>query len=280
MPQSDIQPFHHAVDVTWGKDSAANLYLHINEHSFSGAIFDKEKQKFIQLSSFQVATSTESILPLLDEYFPGWQKHEIFILHSGLRTSLVPEALYDSDKKAAFFGMSNAMQSNDRLYVNYLSHLQAFFISAWPAPVAYDFELAFHGAQVLHQAAPWLESLFLTQKKLTGTNTYINILDDGIYICVFKDHHLQLFNTFPCTGPEDMLYFLLFVGEQLDINPHKDQYYLSGNIKRDDSTHRLFSKYISELNFMRRPDQYEYSLTLNTLPEHQYFITYSSALCV
>jgi hypothetical protein len=193
---------------------------------------------------------------------------------------LVPEELYESEKKEGLFTMGNKLMDSDRLFVNHLPNLKAFLISAWSAASAYDFELLFHGASIYHQAVPWLESLSLLHRNSNGKNFHINIFEDGILISVFKDRNLQLFNTFPCSSPEDMLYFVLFVSEQLEINPHRDQYWLSGNIKREDETHKLFSKYINELDFMRRPEQYQYSLTLNTLPEHQYFITYSSPLCV
>lgn len=63
-------------------------------------------------------------------------------------------------------------------------------------------------------------------------------------LIIHQGDKLVLINTFSYSNPEDVLYYLLFSFEQLQLNPGKIQLTVKGNIKTSDPNYTLIFKYI------------------------------------
>lgn len=285
---SKIETLFQAEDAS-REQSASGLVLNIlPDGAFcNAALFDPAKQRFVYLKT--IKSTNAQILPLLsvefiaENFFPLEKNIQLNVFLPGMKMVLVPEALYNEPQKENFFSLSYALD-NEKEFI------KTDFLKRIGAQLLYtvnknEFEqlqtrLSNVSARFYHHTSPWLENLSMQYKNEHVDHTHIDFTEEGIQISAFRDGILQICNSFNCQSAEDKLYYVMFVSEQLRINPKKDAYYLSGNILRNSDDHQLFKKYIANLKLQERPPFYNYSLPLNSLPEHFFYKAFSTPVCV
>ena len=95
-----------------------------------------------------------------------------------------------------------------------------------------------------------------------------------------ESKHLKFFNSFNYKTAEDLIYYLLFTYEQLQLNPDQTPLIISGEIEEDSEVYKLLFKYIRNISFTRRNPNYNYSFVFNQTKEHFYYKLLNQHLCV
>jgi hypothetical protein len=269
-----IELLHSAIDASWEEDDAFQCFLNIliSGNHCVGTVFDKSQQRFVLLKSFYSASGPEEFASeeWIRENF-GLEGIPKKIFGSGFKTLLVPDALYKEESGHSLLALNHALAAGEAVKTEHLRNVGAQMLYTSREGATPD---------AGHSSAAWLECLSLQYKNDETDHIHIDFEGDKIDVAFFRKGSLHLFNSFLCTTDEDRLYYPLFISEQLRINPKKDRYYLSGFIEKNSSVHELFSKYIKNLRFQERPSQFRYSLPIMALPEHLYYKTFCSAICV
>lgn len=135
----------------------------------------------------------------------------------------------------------------------------------------------FPSTQFLHQNSTLIESSLHQSIK----NEYIHIQFNrkSIDIVAFKNNKLQLQNTFDYKTAEDVIYFLLYVMEQLGLSQETTELYISGKIVEESKIYDLLYKYIKEIKLRELPNQVDYSQPLRLAEPHQYYLLIQQYLC-
>ena len=106
-------------------------------------------------------------------------------------------------------------------------------------------------------------------------NVYLYINDNVLDITAFRNNKLLLNNAFNFTTKEDILYFTLFVFEQLKIDAETVNVILYGEIIKRDENHQLLYDYIRNIEFGKKPDYIHLSSEFNNLQDHQFYALFS-----
>jgi len=281
----DIELLHEAADATWLESDnghSATLNVCFSENYLIGSFFDRREQAFVMVKSFEAKTKNTSWLPdkeLIERCFPNKLYGKINIFVPGLKLLLVPEALYREEVKTELFLMNHKLDDGEKVYNSALKRLQAKILYAYPEKKMRELERQFSGAGIFHVSCGYIESLQMQYREEEAPHFHIDITEKGIMVSAFMDGRLQFFNTFPAETPEDKLYFITFVSEQLSFSPLRDNYYVSGIIDKLSDDYNLFKTYIKNLHLQPRPPFNKYSLPLLRLPEPFYYKAFSTALC-
>ena len=67
-------------------------------------------------------------------------------------------------------------------------------------------------------------------------------------IIIVQNQHLLLFNSFDYKTPEDLIYYLLFTAEQLNMNPESFNLEFLGIIDEENSFFKIAYKYIRNVS--------------------------------
>ena len=67
-------------------------------------------------------------------------------------------------------------------------------------------------------------------------------------IIIVQNQHLLLFNSFDYKTPEDLIYYLLFTAEQLNMNPESFPLEFLGAIAEEDAFYKIAYKYIRNVS--------------------------------
>ncbi|MGB4655498.1 MAG: DUF3822 family protein [Bacteroidales bacterium] len=105
---------------------------------------------------------------------------------------------------------------------------------------------------------------------------FVNINYNFIEIAFIEKNNVSFYNTFSYKTNEDILYYILFVVEQLGYSHMEYKIALTGSTKND--LLNLLKKYINNVNLL---DDYEKSISniSSDIDKSKYYILLQSALC-
>lgn len=274
---SEHKAQQEAIDASWQPDAKARFSLLVHDGGFTEVVFDMRKHKFVAVRNWPDEFPLRTLAGQKDEYllFPE-QEYRLFL--SSPRVALIPSALYSKEDAALLFGMNHKLNEGDTILSATVKSLQAELLFA-VSREQMEACAAISSHNILHSTACWLEMLCQQHKNNSRTMLHADVDKEHLHIAVFIEGVMQFYNCFPAATVEDKLYFLMFVSEQLRINPHRDTYCMSGQIFKHDELYSLLIRYIKELHFELRPKQFHYALPLHNIAEHFYFKAYSTPLC-
>jgi hypothetical protein len=175
---------------------------------------------------------------------------EILILHNNNLNTLVPNSLFDPNC------LKNYLQFNTKIFES------DFF--------AYD-EIAPYEIKNVYVPFVNVNNFFLDQyKSFTYKNSnsilikkiidiaknneekqiFIHIQKDKFEIVIVKNQELLLFNSFNFNAANDLIYYLLFSCEQLQLNPEHIPVKIIGDCNEDDENFKIIYNYIRKCELL------------------------------
>jgi len=279
--ETGIKVLYDVADASWKPDDRAVCNIIISAGHIVMTVFDPSKKRFVSLYCAEVHTENEKsdlIASRLSNNYPGIQNHFFFI--SVPKTMLIPSALFDKENRDPFLEKQHKADIDDLAsdYPVKLIGAQMAFLYPKTLELLKNNTISSHQLFIPLDAA-WLDGLYLNYKNNDEIHLHLNVNDGFISIAVFRNGALQFYNTFDTANAEEVLYFVMFVSEQLHVNTNKDSYFYSGFIKKTDETFALLSKYIKLLKPEERPGFYNYSMPILDVPIHMFFNTFCTPIC-
>lgn len=74
--------------------------------------------------------------------------------------------------------------------------------------------------------------------------------DETLVILAFKNNELMFFNSFDMQSKEDLIYYVLFVFEQLQLEPSKETVHLFGQFDIEDEYYTILYQYINKVEVL------------------------------
>ncbi|MFI5149198.1 MAG: DUF3822 family protein [Bacteroidia bacterium] len=265
--------------------SGFTLHLIAGPGVCSFAVYHKAQNKFVALESYhlQQALNAESLSKALSSLF---RDHPVLSLpfesvcmaYDSARSTLVPEALYDPAQVSSYIGFNHPAEAGDEVMTDVLTQLETRNIYYLPSAVKKAVQERFPKAKFRHPATALLESLVLKYKNESKPKLVVHISLSHFEIILFEGKNLKFYNTFRHQTSEDFMYYLLFVCEQLKLNPETLELILIGEVEKNSAIYSMLYKYVRTIRFGERPDAFTYCHPMNTLPGHFYSTLFSQQL--
>ncbi len=192
------------------------------------------------------------------------------LIYSGFPNTLLPKELEDSTNEKKLLEFND--KCYEKIYFDNIDNIKIIY--SIPEKIDNITKTFFPTCKIMSE-----EKIFLEKKIYTDLSTcvYINLNLNSFSLTVFENKKLTLQNSFNYKGAEDVLYYLLFCMEQLNLSTIKTPVVLFGNIDYNDKTYELIFNYIKDISF----GDIDKSLRLNLKKDrHKYFSLVSQVLCV
>lgn len=215
------------------------------------------------VSCFESAKSESMIL-----------KHEKFrkiicASHFG-NPQLVPFSLFSKECEKDFYEFANE-GSDEVIMTDNLPLLNAMHVFALPELVFKMFRYWYPAAGFHHSGTAFINACLHEVKNTEGNSAFLNFNPLAFDIAIFKKDKLILKNTFEFQSPEDVLYYVLFVLEQLEISSQHISLKLSGDVYAGSENCSLLKKYFEKINFVSPPENRNLVLPKGDLAFYQHF---------
>lgn len=285
--RNKIIPINSFIDEAFdaSKTPSFKLILQLGLSGLEIVVVDKSTNKFIALEtySFQNSYNFESAAELLEtllkdskllDHTLRYQSVSCLIVNN--LSTLVPEALYEADRKKMYLKFNASLEGDELVVTDEVKSLEAKNIFALPFSIKAKLDYQFKNITYHHFSSALIDSLVANNKNQTGKKLYAHIQATHFEIIVLDGKNLLFYNTFNHHSAEDFIYYLLFVCEQLQLNPEKIEFIFIGEIEKNASIYSLAQKYIRNIKFGERTESSDYSYQLQTLPKHFYFTLFNS----
>jgi len=275
----------HLLESTFDKalikeaSSKYRLSIQLSLDGFSFCVFDTARNKYsgIETHLFHEVTTPLVLNNILNELIPKneWLKqkyNETRIIIESPKSTLIPLPLFISEHSVDYLRFNHYLDFGDKILYDRLPNLGAANIFAIPEIIIQTCQRFFPDARLHHFASSLLENLLILNKNQDEDPViFASVRKSWFDLLVLKGRNLLFFNSFKYKAKEDFVYFLIYVMDQLNLNPEKTELTLLGEITKISSLFELTFKYVRNVSFIKRTQDYEYSYVFDEIPEHFYF---------
>ena len=254
---------------------------------FSFAILNLFEQKYIALEHYDIknnssytnlAEQIDLIVSKQELLQQNFVSTSVSIAHKF--NTLTPKALYKEENGKEILAFNHVLLKNERERRDWIQAIKAYNSYFIPEELERCFNKHFKNILWKHDSSILIESLIHQFKLNESERVYISVQNKSFEITILENKHLKFFNSFSYKSAEDLIYYLLFTYEQLNLNPDKIPLIISGEIEEDSEVYKLLYKYIRHISFTKRNPNYNYSFVFDQTKEHFYYKLLNQHLCV
>jgi hypothetical protein len=256
------------------KTSGYQLVIQIGIDGVLLAVNDKLNNKYI---AFEKYADLIDLLTKNSKLIPHNYKSVLCLVVNNLST-LIPNPLFENEKKDLYLNFNTSLKDGEFIVVDDLKNLDAKNIFALSSGLKSKLESLYPAVTYHHFSSILIESLLAQNKNQTSKKLFVHVQASHFEVVLLDGKHLQFYNTFNHHSAEDFIYYLLFVCEQLQLNPENIEVVLLGEIERNSAMYNVAQKYIRNIKWGERKGDVDYSYQLQTLPKHFYFTLFNNPL--
>jgi hypothetical protein len=260
------------------------LSMLVGHHSFMYAVSTDNFKNIVELCHVEITRFinpaddlTDKISFLVHNYLLHQKKFEkVNIAFLNSEFTMVPEAFAANREMKPLLKFATGAEQVKRSLQHHLKNFN-FCFTIEQDLISY-FEKTFPNVSIRHLGAVSI-LLFFSQHSLVNSNLYLNIGDGYIELAAKEKTELLFYNVFNFENNEDILYYLLFMMEQFQLNPIYTRLVISGQRSLSDDLIKNIKKYIRQVSFSVTDPSVQLKGELATLPQHYYFTLLNQHLC-
>jgi hypothetical protein len=265
-----------------GNFNNSQLSIQLSLSGLAYCIFDKNLIDVVLLKEYEFENrpkNPEEFLEGIKSVFETDQylneKYEdIVVSHKNNLATIVPNALYEKENQPDYLKYAVKVLENDTINVDSIQENDSKSIYIPFKNINAFLEEKYGKVDYIHASSVLVSSLIQYQKYNINNQFFVNVSKNNIDIVYLKDNQLQLFNSFLYFSKEDFLYYILFVMEQLQLNPNEQNVTFIGDITKTSELYEIAYTYIRNINFLKVENHSlsEDFYQLNPhIEKHQYF---------
>ncbi len=253
-------PFIKYVDSAFTADKTRNceLRIQLSSEELILAVYNYLADQFLLIEKYPVANSYNKVKPF-EAMARILQTHSLTrlpfkrveIIPITPTWTMVPSDLFDENHLRDVLNLGIEVNSTDPLGLDLIAGGELKIAYSWPQSWKNVVENQFEEYTVRHFAGV-LASMLLRNNK-QETILYAHVHGFQVDLLAIKEGKALLFNSYFFQSPEDFLYFVTLVYEQLSLNREMVPLYLIGEIEEGSAIYHLCYRYIRNIHFLDRP---------------------------
>ncbi|OFX20737.1 MAG: hypothetical protein A2033_03355 [Bacteroidetes bacterium GWA2_31_9] len=252
-----------------------HLSIKLLQDGFSFSILDTVRNKYIAISHYIVDLKIETFSDKFEKIIDSNELLQrnfksVYVMCCFSKFTQVPAPLFDASKVDSIFNFLHEKDDDEELLHNKLDISGTYLIFAIKKNYLDLISKQFPNAKFFHYSLPIIENKLMLYKNKQQQKVFVNINKSSFDILVIDCNKMLLFNTYMIENEDDFIYFILYVFEQLALNPEDVEVIFMGNTKKDDLYFQKARKYIRNLKFDKYDDYYTYSYVFYELPAYVY----------
>lgn len=179
----------------------------------------------------------------------------------------------------AVMSAAHSVHENEEILTELLFDSGPVIAIAIPKYIREYCRTLFPGAVMRVAPAVFVKGVFRKHSDLIVRQIFLNVFNGYFEMCVIQGSRLLYLNAFRYSAPSDVLYFVIFVLEQLGFVPSEENITLMGDISDSEIVFNQLKMYCASLRYAKHPDGVEYSETFADIHIHNYFTLLNIPLC-
>lgn len=190
----------------------------------------------------------------------------INVIHDNELSTLVPKPLFNENCIADYLKFNSKILVNDFIAYDEVAINDSVNVYVPYINVNNFIYEQFGAFTFKHVSTVLIEEILHIEKNASAPKVYVNISNNHFETVIVDKAKLILYNTFEYNTAEDFIYYVLFTTEQLKLNPETFNLVFIGDVSKDDNLYAIAYKYIRNVSFGNRNENYKYLET----PKYNY----------
>ena len=246
------------------------LSIQFSLGGFSFCITNADTNTTVHFQNFpfeEQLTSLDDLLHKIEGIFKETQQlhlefTDVEVFHENELFTLVPYKFYNEEELENYLKHNIKVLKTDFIATDDIDSLQSKNVYV-PYVNINNFMFQHFGE------FEYKHSISVLVEKLLKTNTeqktmFVNVNNNSIDIVVIENNNLLLCNSYNIYTKEDFLYYILFVAEQLQMDPEVFTLKLLGNISKENSKYDLLTNYVKNVSFLESSNNIYTDLNLTS----------------
>ena len=245
----------------------------------SFVIFDTAENKFVALKHYHISEKNIPLETLLIELQEkeSWNLDEFknvnIVIDNNFNT-FVPKDYFQEESKDSYLSLLNI--KNPNILTDDISEHK--IVNVYSSQDKLDF--LNNNVKIYHSSSILVKKLMKEfSDRNPETRAFVNVKNNSYELIILNNDKLIFHNYFNFSTKEDFLYFILFTFDQLNIDNESIPLYFMGFIEEKSSVVELCSRYIRNIRFFNRDNDFNYINELNSVPYYYYYTLYSFISC-
>lgn len=269
------------------------LTLQFNDNHIAWCVLDHRLNRYIMLQDYRrndfIPKAKPGFKLSFDDFLRSvltanlWLKNPfktLRIAFEGKKSTLIPGPLFDSQEAENFLKLNYQLAPDDHVLADHLQQFDNYNVYAIPKGLEESLKKLFPSARISNLSSILLQTVWMNFKtRINANRIFVHIKDKSFDILIYDGKQIKYFNTFTWMVAEDVAYFLIFVLEQLGLNPEHASIVLLGNIDRGSNLFELIHRYVKNMEFGRRNEYYKYSSVFDIIAPQSYYPLFNFNSC-
>ena len=277
------------IDEGFIRNRSANFHLsvQVGNDGLTYCVFDIRNNRYIAFETYsfngihhhdQRLNAIHEIVLQNDTMNNLFKSVQVGIISE--RSTLIPNAVFEKGKEGSYLGFNLPEKKNETALVYDMKSIPAKNIFSVPNDLITTFKKYFPNVKFNHHSSPLIENLMTTYKNQTGKRIFVHVQLSHFEIIILDGKELIYYNSFRHQSSEDFIYYLLFVMEQVELNPETAELTLLGEVERNSALYSIVYNYVRNIKFGTRNDMFGYGRGFTDILPHFYFGILNQYLCV
>ncbi len=196
---------------------------------------------------------------------------EVKLAFSSRKQVFVPNRIYNPAHRATYLKHTTTPSASDQVYANDITPLHAQNVFSVDHATLNFLEQMYPNVQTLHISSA-LYMGFLEQTDDNESRFFLCFRDSNLYLFLFQGRELIFSNNFYCEFPNDLVYYVMLIFNQFNLNPQQQIVLVSGDFVENGAYHKALSSYIQYIHPVDKPKFIKFTeSTESRLNNHAYF---------
>ena len=254
------------------------LSIQVSLDGFSFSVVCPAENKLMAFKSTLLKISSNS---LISRHFKEWINSEELLQKPFKKTriivfsnkfTLIPEKYSSDELKKEIPHLLFEENSELEIAENIINNLEARLIFTLPNGLNNVIREQIGECEIIHPIKIVTNDLSETESK----NRLLIIFDsENFYVMLFNKNKILLSNCFKQSHANDIVYYVLTVLKQLDIEPQTTELLYAGKLNQEDEIINILKKYINKTDILSGNNPIQIAPGLILQPIHQNFTLFN-----
>ena len=258
------------------------LYIDIGPGHVLYTILEPENNQFVVLQYFSLDkynafNQCKEIL-----FHNDWLTktyHKVLVSYNFASSLLVPESLYNENANSASLTMVYGDLNHGEAFSYFLQDWEMYNIYRVPPGLHQLLSDHFKQVSFFHVYTLLLKTIKAKGNETEASQINMAFYNNSLLCSLLQNGKLQLLKNFDYDTAEDVIYHLLNICRQFDVNCENITIKVSGFIDSHSSVYAELEKYFMNIVLDERPAAFHYDALFDEYPRHFFTTLFNTALC-
>jgi hypothetical protein len=275
------------IDIDHLMDYHLSLLIAKNELSISVVNSKNNRCLLGEKHTFSEGNNIQAVIHACDQIFEDhhllkagfWSQITVAITNNSF--TLVPNSLFDKANKSKYLELHNDIDENTVIYSHQHKSFGATSVFSVNQELVNWFKEMYPSKEVkyIHQTSAFIEGVLHNKKPTTTKSIYLNCEGSTLTIAVLNNGQLDYCNNFQYSTPQDIVYYTLFVMNELYLSTESTPMTIWGDINLKSTTFLNLYKFIRYIDLGEKPKTLTYGYVFDDIEENALFNAHNIYHC-